>query len=219
MIADNPTVLRAKRNALFEAAGAGRDVVRVLLGLLALTTLAAIAMGFLAWREAKLSGDRVERYVVPLGPDSEVLATLGIASNWVPETGAYVDFAKRWVRGVRIRPLDPVALNVLRREADMAIGDPRLRAQVHQSMSAADEAAGPSAIDVNDIGAQPIGQVQGNTALLLVRWSEQVRTASSRPTVYTATLKVVYQKPVLLGEFKINPLGLYATEFQPSREK
>lgn len=172
--------------------------------------------GWWAWREARVSADRVERYVIYIDSTSTTVGKVGIGGGWTPVVGTYLDFAKRWILYLRGRPLDLNTLTYQRGEVIRST-DVKLYGQLQNSMKAADEQVRTAAVDVDEISANLLKQ-EGDSAIVSVRWREQVRKAGVEPVVWIATLKIIYVEPKVKGEFERNLLGLYASEFQITRE-
>jgi type IV secretory pathway TrbF-like protein len=206
----------ASRRHFAEYFGLGRGNIWTMRGLTVLTTCWALAASGWAWREQRVSADRVERYVIYLDATSTPVGKVGIGAGWTPVTGTYLDFAKRWVLYLRGRPQDINTLKYQRGEVIKAT-DRKVYQQLQASMKAADDQVQTAAVDIGEIS--PILLEEGdNEARVAVRWRETVRNAGAKPTVWIATLKITYIEPKVRLEFERNLLGLYVTEFQFTQE-
>jgi len=199
------------RDFLARMAGLGRPVLWSLAATSLISTVAAVAAGGWAWHEARASADRAKVYVAQIDSSGAVVGRFQVSAEWEPEVGQYLDFAQRWVRNLRSRPLDVETLKVQRRDVIWAT-DQRVFGPLQDSMRKADEEYRQSAVDVTRIAANLVDQ-QSSRAVVLVRWSEQPRGAAP-PTSWSATLTVVHVPPRTTGEYERNPLGLFVTNYQ-----
>lgn len=179
----------------------------------------AIAAGSVAWslHETKASASRVEiRYVLldanmlPLGQANVV--------NALPD-GAYLAFAQEWLIKLLSRPLDESVGTRYAKDIYSSTDDGLLR-ELSARTKARWEAAGSSAIEVQDISVNPWPGVPiaDNIALLKAFWTEQVRDGlGAKPTKHTATLKVVYVPSVVPNEHGRNLARLFVQVFQPTQ--
>lgn len=206
------------RDFLARMAGLGRPVLWSLAATSLLATVAAIAAGSWALYETYQAAGQVQRYVVYLDGQSMPVGQARISSTWTPADGAYVDFARRWIRFLRGRPLDIETLKFQRREVIWTT-DARVYASLQESMERADEQVRQAAVDVGAIAANLVDSSQPRRAVVLVRWTETVRSTGSAPAVpWTGTLTLTYEEPKAQREFERNPLGIYVTDFQLSQE-
>ena len=93
------------RDHFARVVGLGRRTLWLMGTATVVSSLAAAAAGFVALREVRGGQDRVERWVVYLDDQSLPVAQARVGSTWQPEDGTFVDFASRWVRYLRARPL------------------------------------------------------------------------------------------------------------------
>lgn len=206
------------RDFLARMTGLGRPVLWSLSAVSVLSTVTAIAAGSWALHETRQGRDRVQRYVVYVDGQTNPVGQARISATWTPADGAYVDFARRWVRFLRTRPLDIETLKFQRREVIWTT-DARVYAALQESMQRADEQVRQAAVDVPSIAANLVDSSQPRRAVVLVRWTETLRGAGNRPPVpWTATLTLTYQEPGAQRELERNPLGIYVTSFQLSQE-
>ena len=205
------------RDHFARVVGLGRRTLWLMGTATVISSLAAAGAGFVALREVRGSQDRVERWVVYLDEESLPVAQARVGGSWQPADGTYVDFASRWVRYLRSRPLDLGALKYQRAEV-IKTTDRQVYTALAETMKAADDQVRSSAIDVHRISANLVERRQDDSAVLLVRWTEQVRAAGHREQAWTATLVVAHQPPRARREFERNPLGLFVTTFQITQE-
>ena len=205
------------RDHFVRVVGLGRRTLWLMGTATVLSSLSAAAAGFIALREVQASQDRIERWVVYLDDQSLPVAQARVGGSWHPEDGTYIDFASRWVRYLRARPLDLGALKYQRAEVIKST-DRQVYAALGETMKAADEQVRSSAIDVHQISANLVERRPDETAVILVRWTEQVRAAGHKELAWTATLVVAHQPPRARREFERNPLGLFVTNFQITQE-
>lgn len=215
-MAQDPTYDRT-RDHFVRAVGLGRGTLWTFGTIALLSTAAAIGSGLVAWNEMAHSRDRIERYVVYLDDKSLPVAQARVGQDWRPQDGAYVDFSQRWIRYLRSRPLDVGVLKFQRAEVIKST-EQQVYAALQESMKAADDQVRNAAIDVQGISANLVERRDDDTAVVLVRWTEKVRSANAKPRTWTGTLTVAYQPPVARREFERNPLGLYVTNFQITEE-
>jgi type IV secretory pathway TrbF-like protein len=215
-MSDDITVLNASRRHFADVVGLGRGTNVTLRSIAVLAVCSTIASSWWAWHEARVSADRVERLVVYLDANNQVAGVSGVIRDWHPEAGAYIDFARHWVLYVRNRPLDEKTLTTQSREVRDTT-DNRLYNLLRTDTLADEQIRKGIATDVEEISANLIS-LEGDIALLQIRWKEQVRSGGAKPTIFTGTLKVVHAPPQKTTEFGRNPRGLYATEFQITRE-
>jgi type IV secretory pathway TrbF-like protein len=197
--------------------GLGRAVVWSTSAAAVLSTLGALAAGSWAVYETRLSTDRVERYVVYLDDQSLPVGQAQIGKMWTPTDGAYLDFASRWIRFLRARPLDVETLKFQRREV-IYTTDARVYSALKESMQAADDQLRQAAVDVLSVSANLVESGPSRT-VVLVRWTERVRDGGlTKATPWTGTLTLAYEEPKVHREFERNPLGIYVVDFQLSQE-
>src|SRR6188472_3939542 len=96
--------------------GLGRAVVWSTSAAAVICALGAVGAGSWAIYETGRGADRVERYVVYLDDRSMPVSEAEIGKTWTPTDGAYLDFASRWIRFLRSRPLDIETLKFQRRQ-------------------------------------------------------------------------------------------------------
>jgi type IV secretory pathway TrbF-like protein len=205
------------RDHFARVVGLGRRTLWLMGTATVISSLSAAGAGLVAWYQVQGSHDRVERWVVYLDDQSLPVAQARVGSTWQPEDGTFVDFASRWVRYLRARPLDLGALKYQRAQVIKAT-DRQVYTALSETMKAADEQVRSSAIDVHQISANLVEHRPDQTAVVLVRWTEQVRAAGHREQTWTATLVVAHQPPRARREFERNPLGLFVTNFQITQE-
>ena len=140
------------RDFVARMAGLGRPVLWSLAATSLFATVAAIGAGSWALYEARHAADSVQRYVVYLDGQSMPVGQARISSSWQPGDGAWLDFARRWVRFLRARPLDIETLKYQRREVIWTT-DARVYAALQSSMHEADEQVRHAAVDVQTIAA------------------------------------------------------------------
>ena len=203
------------RDFLARMAGLGRPVLWSLAATSCLGTVGTLAAGGWAIYETRTATDAVKRYVIETDGTGAVIGRLPVSAEWAPEAGTYLDFAQRWIRSLRSRPLDLETLKLQRRDVIWTT-DERVYGPLQESMRKADEEYRQSALDVVRIAANMVDQ-QPSRAVVLVRWAEQPRGAAP-PTAWTATLTVTYAEPRARAEFERNPVGLYVTNFQITQE-
>jgi type IV secretory pathway TrbF-like protein len=205
------------RDFLARMAGLGRPVLWSLATTSVLGVAAAVAAGSWALYETRHAADAVQRYVVYVDGQTVPVGQARIDAAWTPGPGAYVDFARRWVRFLRSRPTDIETLKYQRREV-IRTTDARVYAELQESMRKADDELRQSALDVLSISANLVDSGPGR-AVVLARWTEQARNAAgAAPVAWTATLTLTYQEPRAQAELERNPLGIYVTSFQISQE-
>ena len=186
-------------------------------GIVVSTTFGA-AMGWWAWHEARTSRERVQSFVVYIEPNGQMVGDpVALGTEWSPQDGVFLDFGQRWVRNLRARPLDIETLKFQRREVIMAT-DRRAFTQLEESMRQADKIARSSAIVVDQISANLV-EKKGDTALVLVRWQEELQAGGAKPSTWTASMRIVHVEPKARREFEANPLGLFVAEFQITQVK
>lgn len=207
----------ADRKFILRAIGLGTWMFWMMGSLTVLGFLVGIAGGVWAWREARVSASQIERYVVVLSSDSQVVGTSALRNAGSLPDAVYLDFARRWIRFLRSRPADATVGKLQATEVIQAT-DGKLYAQLRDSTDAANAIARSNAIDVLAINVNLLEPVADNSASLAVHWQEQIRTPNARPAVWSATLRVVYVPNAVTNEFGRNPLGLYAISFQPTLE-
>jgi type IV secretory pathway TrbF-like protein len=199
------------RDFLARMTGLGRPVLWSLAATSLVSTATAVVAGGWAWHEARTSADRAKVYVAQIDSSGAVVGRFQVSAEWEPEVGIYLDFAQRWIRNLRSRPLDVETLKVQRRDVIWAT-DARVYGPLQESMKKADEEYRQSALDVTRIAANLVDQ-QAARAVVLVRWAEQPRGAAPAAT-WSATLTVVHVPPRVVAEYERNPLGLFVTNFQ-----
>jgi len=205
------------RDHFVRVVGLGRRTMAMMGLATVLSSAAAIAAGGWAAHEAWLGQSRVERYVVYLDDQSLPVSTARVSSSWAPEDGTYVDFAQRWIRYLRARPLDVGTLKYQRGEV-IKTTDQQVWGPLQESMKRADEQVRTHAIDVLTISANLVERQANDTAVVLVRWTEQVRAAGMAVAAWTATMTIAHQPPQVRREFERNPLGLFVHNFQITQE-
>ncbi len=197
--------------------GLGRAVVWSTSAAAVICALGAVGAGSWAIYETGRGADRVERYVVYLDDRSMPVSEAEIGKTWTPTDGAYLDFASRWIRFLRSRPLDIETLKFQRRQV-IDTTDARVYAALKESMQAADEELRQAAVDVLSVSANLVERGPSRT-VVLVRWTEQVRDGGlTKATPWTGTLTLAYEEPKVRREFERNPLGIYVIDFQLSQE-
>ena len=164
------------RDFLARMAGLGRPVLWSLAATSLVSTVAAVVAGGWAWHEARTSADRAQglrrtdRFERRRRRPLPGLGRVGARGR------QYLDFAQRWIRNLRVRPLDVETLKVQRRDVIWAT-DQRVYGPLQESMKKADEEYRQSALDVTRIAANLVDQ-QASRAVVLVRWTEQPRGAA-----------------------------------------
>ena len=96
--------------------------------------------------------------------------------------------------------------------------DQQVWGPLQESMKRADEQVHTHAIDVLTISANLVERQANDTAVVLVRWTEQVRAAGMAAAAWTATMTIAHQPPQVRREFERNPLGLFVHNFQITQE-
>src|SRR5689334_5218233 len=94
------------RDFIARMAGLGRPVLWSLAATSVLATAAAVAAGGWALYETRHAADAVQRYVVYVDATTAPVGRARIDAAWAPSPGAWLDFARRWVRDLRSRPAD-----------------------------------------------------------------------------------------------------------------
>lgn len=202
------------RDWFMRAAGVGKTAILLATGAALLSS--ALATGTASWAlyEARQAPRRVERYVVYVGPGTQPVSVDLVGTDWSPRAGAWADFAARWVRYLRARPLDVPTLRFQRQEVIWST-DQRVWPLLRESMTAADEALRSTAVDVLGVGAN-LRESTPSHAVVSVEWSETFRN-EGEARVYTALLTLALKPPETRAELDQNPLGLFVTSFQISR--
>jgi type IV secretory pathway TrbF-like protein len=204
------------RDFLARMVGLGRPVLWSLAATSAVSTVAAVVAGAWAWHEARTAADRVQTFVVQIDGSGAVVGRFPATAEWQPEVGAYLDFAQRWVRNLRSRPLDVETLKVQRRDVIWAT-DQRVFGPLQDSMKRSDEEYRQTAVDLTRLSANLVDQ-QESRAVVLVRWTEQPR-GPAPPSSWTATITVAHVPPRVVTEYERNPLGLFVTSYQLTQEQ
>lgn len=207
------------RRHFADMVGLSRGTIRTMKFATVLSTIFGVAMGGLAYYEAKVSGARIERFVIYLDDQNEPVGRpIAVAAEWTPQTGVYLDFARRWVRYLRSRPADVETLKFQRGEV-IRQTHRKLYTQLQPIMKQADEQLRNAAVSVDSISANLVSEDPAtSTAIVLVRWVERVEESGAKSTTWTATLKIASVPPDSKLIFERNPLGLYTIEFQITRE-
>lgn len=196
--------------------GLGHFKVRLVTVSNVILALAAVA-GMGGWLlEAKRAEDAVQRYVVYVDDRFNVVGTAAVGSADAMPDGGFIKFAETWVRNLRSRSRELETLKFQRKEVILATSR-ELWAPLQQALMAADKEAGETAVDVQEISANLVKR-EGSRAVVFVRWIELARAGSAEPQVHTATLTVAYQAPRRPREMEANPLGLWAVDFQITKE-
>ena len=206
------------RDFVARMAGLGRPVLWSLAATSLLATVAAIGAGSWALYEARHAADSVQRYVVYLDGQSMPVGQARISSSWQPGDGAWLDFARRWVRFLRARPLDIETLKYQRREviwttdARGLCGTPEQHARGGRAGQAC---GGGCADDRRQPGRQQPARAGGGAGALDRDGAELALAAGGVDR---------HADPHLPGaqgaaEFERNPLGIYVTSFQLSQEQ
>jgi type IV secretory pathway TrbF-like protein len=172
--------------------------------------------GYLAYREAKIGGDRVQRYVVYLDRANAPVSTSAVSQEWHPDQGVYLDFAARWIRYLRGRPRDNSWLLWQRMQVIYAT-DQKAWNPLRKLTTEADNAYKNAAVDIDDVSANLVEMPSADLATVLVRWRETPQRGGSRPTNWTATLTIANRPPSDPITIKQNPLGLFVMSAQISR--
>lgn len=199
------------RDFLARMAGLGRPVLWSLAATSVLGVAAGVAGGGWAWHEARTSADRVRTYVVQIDGSGAIVGRFPVSAGWEPEVGNFLDFAQRWIRNLRSRPLDVETLKIQRRDVIWAT-DQRVFGPLQDGMKKADEQYRQTAVDVARLSANMVDQQQ-DRAVVLVRWTEQPRGAAPA-TSWAATITVAHVPPRVVTEYERNPLGLFVTSYQ-----
>ena len=198
--------------------GLGRSLVRVLAATTVLSTLAAICAGSWAVFVTRQAEGRIERYVVFLDDAAAPVRVELAQDGWKPIEGIWADYAARWVRNLRSRPLDIPTLE-FQRQQGIQVASREVYAGLREWMLRADHDMGRSAVDVELVAINVVGS-DAERATVLVRWRERERRAGMvgdwQPM--SGTVALVLDPPRVKKELKRNPTGIYVVDFSFSKE-
>lgn len=216
MAASHLEPLDRPRDFFAREVGLGHGVFRAMSVATVLSTATAIAAAGWALHTTWTAGDRVERYIVYVDSNAIPLRVSAAEADWHPDDGQFIAFAQQWVRFLRSRPRDESTLGYQRQWVGNST-DRSIYPQLLATMQAGDKQAGGSAVDVMSTSAN-VTEGSGNTRIVLVTWTEQVKSGSNPPATFTATLKIAYQKPRTSKEVSVNPVGLFVVSYQNTQQ-
>lgn len=211
----DPFADRTRRH-FADMVGLGKGTLRMWQALTAVSALGMAGFGGWAVLATKRAEDSVQRYVVYADERMNVLSTMPVGNTAVMPDGAFVDFAQTWIRNLRSRPQHVPTLKFQRGQV-IRTTDRQLWGALQNSMQAADDELKTNEVDVQEISANLVKR-EDRVATLFVRWTELVKAGNAKPRTYTATLTLAYQEPKRRKELEINPLGIWAVDFQVTQE-
>jgi type IV secretory pathway TrbF-like protein len=210
--------LRRARAHYASELGLGRWIVRLLAATTVLSTAAAVAAGSWAVYVTKQAGDRIERYVVFLDDAGNPVRVDLARDAWTPAEGVWAEYAARWVRYLRSRPLDVPTLEYQRREVIEAASRD-VYTGLREWMARADRDMGHSAVDFELVSVNVV-QSSDRRGTVLVRWKERERRAGQVGdwAAMSGTVTLALNPPEVRKELERNPSGIYVVDFSFSRE-
>jgi len=183
----------------------------------------AIAFGSLALSVGlaggliKLAGDsRVTPYVVEIDKLGEALAVGPAERDWTPGDPEIAWHLARFVQDVRALPLDPIVLRHNWLEAYDYVTE-RAAATLNDFARQRDPF---KAVGERTASAEVTSVVRASADSFQVRWIEQGfrNGALERTERWTGLFSIVIRRPTTTDVLRKNPIGLYVTGFDWSRE-
>src|SRR5687767_4203455 len=145
------------RHFFAQAVGLGRGTLRTYQFLAVLGVTAGLAGSGWAVVATKKAEDSVQRYIVYVDSNTNVVGTMPVNTSQDVPDGAFVDFAQRWITTMRARPKHEKTL-IENRKFVIRTTDKRLYTALHESLCAADDLLKTSEVEVQEVGGNLIGR-------------------------------------------------------------